>query len=53
MVVSAARVVLDGEVPITGGVLTPGAAFRNTSLIERLQARGINFTLEKSQSLIA
>ncbi|KDO33885.1 saccharopine dehydrogenase [Saprolegnia parasitica CBS 223.65] len=53
MVVSAARVVLDGEVPITGGVLTPGAAFRSTSLIERLQARGINFTLEKSQSLVA
>ncbi|OQR95115.1 hypothetical protein ACHHYP_00388 [Achlya hypogyna] len=50
MVVSAAAVVLDDEVAARG-VLTPGAAFRNTTLIERLQRRGINFTLEKSEAV--
>jgi len=28
-----------------GGVLTPGAAFADTSLLERLQCRGIQFSV--------
>jgi len=29
----------------SGGVLTPGAAFAETSLLERLQRRGMQFTV--------
>jgi len=29
----------------SGGVLTPGAAFANTGLLQRLQNRGIQFTV--------
>lgn len=33
------------KLPHGGGVLTPGAAFAETSLIERLQRRGMQFTV--------
>ncbi|ELU12886.1 hypothetical protein CAPTEDRAFT_155386 [Capitella teleta] len=34
----------DHKIPPGGGVLTPGAAFAETDLIERLQAKNIKFT---------
>ncbi|OQR81423.1 saccharopine dehydrogenase-like oxidoreductase-like isoform X2 [Thraustotheca clavata] len=50
MIVNCAYVILDGEVK-ERGVMTPGAAFRSTSLIDRLQNRGIHFTVSTNQSI--
>jgi len=35
------------RMPSTGGVYSPGAAFRKTTLIQRLHAHGILFTVVK------
>ncbi|CAG7834942.1 unnamed protein product [Allacma fusca] len=35
------------KMPSTGGVYTPGVAFADTTLVERLQSRGIKFRLSK------
>ncbi|CAL1280526.1 unnamed protein product [Larinioides sclopetarius] len=34
------------KLPLEGGVLTPGVAFENTRLVERLEKRGMSFKLE-------
>ncbi|GIY09351.1 saccharopine dehydrogenase-like oxidoreductase [Caerostris extrusa] len=34
------------KLPLEGGVLTPGVAFENTGLIDRLEKRGITFKFE-------
>ncbi|XP_055947988.1 saccharopine dehydrogenase-like oxidoreductase [Argiope bruennichi] len=34
------------KLPLEGGVLTPGVAFENTALVERLEKRGMSFKLE-------
>ncbi|GIX91328.1 saccharopine dehydrogenase-like oxidoreductase [Caerostris darwini] len=34
------------KLPLKGGVLTPGVAFENTGLIDRLEKRGITFKFE-------
>ncbi|KJE89474.1 saccharopine dehydrogenase [Capsaspora owczarzaki ATCC 30864] len=38
-------------IPYKGGVLTPAAAFAQTSLIERLQQHGVNFSVIKVEAL--
>jgi len=45
MMVQSAIVTLteSNKLPSTGGVLTPGFAFANTSLVERLHSRGVTF----------
>jgi short subunit dehydrogenase-like uncharacterized protein len=43
--------VLEGEVPIAGGVITTATAFRQTSLITRLQQVGITFQVVRSGPL--
>ncbi|XP_054713976.1 saccharopine dehydrogenase-like oxidoreductase [Uloborus diversus] len=35
------------KMPLNGGVLTPGVAFENTTLSDRLQKRGMVFKIEK------
>lgn len=44
-VVQSAFVVLDeiAKFPVQGGVLSPGAVFYNTSLIDRLDKEGVSF----------
>jgi len=42
--VQAAYTILDDDLPNKGGVYTPGVAFNNTSLIERLIKSGIEFS---------
>lgn len=46
--VAAALTVLEESqaIPLNGGVLTPGSAFKRTSLIERLRQRGMKFVVE-------
>ncbi|XP_035217203.1 saccharopine dehydrogenase-like oxidoreductase [Stegodyphus dumicola] len=46
--VQAGLVILQEQdkLPLEGGVLTPGVAFENTSLCERLEKRGITFEFE-------
>jgi short subunit dehydrogenase-like uncharacterized protein len=46
--VQAALVVLQesSRLPGQGGVLTPGYAFQNTSLVDRLSANDVPFTAE-------
>jgi len=44
MVAAAMTVLEESEsIPLDGGVLTPGSAFRNTAIIDRLQSRGMKF----------
>lgn len=46
MVQSALAILVDGEqLPRAGGVYSPGYAFQNTKIIERLQARGLEYTV--------
>jgi len=47
--VQAGMVILQEKekLPLEGGVLTPGVAFENTSLMKRLEERGMNFTFDK------
>lgn len=46
--VAAAMTVLEeaDSIPLNGGVLTPGSAFKETSLIDRLQQRGMKFQVQ-------
>jgi len=46
--VAAALTVLEEKesIPLNGGVLTPGSAFKGTSLIGRLEQRGMKFDVE-------
>ena len=46
--VAAALTVLEEKesIPLNGGVLTPGSAFKHTSLIGRLEQRGMKFAVE-------
>lgn len=39
------------KIPVSGGVITPGAAFINTTLIEKLQNEGVNFKIIQTKSL--
>ena len=53
MFVELARCLLEdrASLPVRGGVFTPGAVFYNSSLITRLKAAGIQFTvIEESGS---
>ena len=47
IIVNCALVLLNeiDKLPARGGVLTPGAAFIETSIIEKLQKDGVNFKI--------
>ncbi|GBM84070.1 hypothetical protein AVEN_157685-1 [Araneus ventricosus] len=48
MVQAALTVLQDSDrMPFKGGVYTPGVAFENTRLQERLEERGVTFTYEE------
>ncbi|GIY57257.1 probable mitochondrial saccharopine dehydrogenase-like oxidoreductase At5g39410 [Caerostris extrusa] len=48
MVQSGLTVLFEQEkIPLEGGVYTPGVAFENTTLQERLEKRGMTFTFEE------
>lgn len=48
MLVSALMILKESDkMPSTGGVLPPGAAFRNTSMIEHLKKHGFTFEVLK------
>ncbi|GIY21221.1 saccharopine dehydrogenase-like oxidoreductase, partial [Caerostris darwini] len=48
MVQSGLTVLFEQEkIPLEGGVYTPGVAFENTTLQERLEKRGTTFTFEE------
>jgi len=48
MVAAAMTVLEEAEsIPLEGGVLTPGSAFRTTTLIGRLEQRGMKFQVQK------
>lgn len=48
MVAAAMTVLEESEsIPLDGGVLTPGSAFKSTKLIDRLQQRGMKFEVIK------
>jgi len=48
MVAAALTVLEEGHLmPLNGGVMTPGSAFKRTSLIKRLCQRGMSFDVEK------
>merc|ERR1712183_504020 len=48
MVAAAMTVLEESEsIPLDGGVLTPGSAFKSTKLIDRLQQRGMKFEVLK------
>lgn len=48
-IVSSALMILQEKekLPESGGVFTPGAAFSNTSIMEKLDARGIKMSIEE------
>lgn len=48
LIVNSALVILEDKekLPKSGGVFTPGAAFSNTNLLEKLDARGISIVIE-------
>lgn len=54
VMIQAALVILDeaDKLPKGGGVFTPGAAFKNTSLVERLSKHGVEFSVVSAQSSI-
>lgn len=48
-IVQAAMVILEDSLPNSGGVLTPGAAFSGTSLIDRLNDHGVKFSVVRCE----
>nr|XP_042900273.1 saccharopine dehydrogenase-like oxidoreductase isoform X1 [Parasteatoda tepidariorum] len=53
-IVQAGLTILEDHdrMPLEGGVLTPGVAFANTSLRQRLEKRGVTFTFENTNETL-
>jgi hypothetical protein len=53
ILLSAAFTILNDQLPFRGGVLTPAAAFRDTRIIDRMRALGIDVSVTQAPRTVA